>query len=81
MDSTALLRSMTDTEIKDKNMIASTFGSCHLLDKGRNKGGNLSNNTLSSADVWIDVLKGGNLLNISKQAIRKNCRLGKYVTR
>ncbi len=30
---------------------------------------------------WISVPEGGNLLSISVQAVRKNCKAGKYVTK
>jgi len=63
-----------------------------LKAKGRNYGRNLnsevstlkiikSDNLLSVNDVFVSVAEAGNLLCVSPQAVRKNCKAGKYITK
>ena len=73
---------VSDSEIKDKKLIASMMqssgdSSCHLSQKGINKGVN----SFSDGDIWINLNEGVNLLCVSKWALCKQIKAGKYTTK
>ncbi|MDD5061818.1 MAG: Mu transposase C-terminal domain-containing protein [Candidatus Marinimicrobia bacterium] len=72
---------MTDTEIKDKSVIAAMLGASQLLNKVATKVATLKNDQLSSVTIWIDLDKVATLLSSSIRTIQRQIKSGKYATR